>query len=373
MPKRGENIYKRKDGRWEGRYILERNLCKIKYGYIYAKSYSEAKEKLNQAKTVKPSMIDKNVDFNKMSLLWLESIKSNIKHSSYVKYYNILTNHINPIIGKQKLISVNSNIIHQFAEYKRTCGRIDGNGGLSPKTVNDIVSVIYLISKYACEMGMPVNADMLKVRLKQPPTVVTALSRKEQKVISDYLINNFNNVNLGILLCLYTGLRIGEICAMKFSDISSTDEIISVRKTMQRVQCLDGGRRKTCISVNTPKSECSIRDIPIPHFIMNLISKYNLYSCDSYILSGRADAYIEPRTLENKFKKCLKACNIENVKFHILRHTFATRCIELGVEIKSLSEILGHSNVNITLNRYVHSSMDLKRKNIEKLSADLAI
>lgn len=143
---------------------------------------------------------------------------------------------------------------------------------------------------------------------------------------------------------------------------------------MQRIQRLDDtSKGKTYISIDTPKSPYSIRDIPLPYFIIHIIKKYNLYRPDAYVLTGSTNKYTEPRTLENKFKKCMSACGIQNVNFHMLRHTFATRCVENGVETKSLSEILGHSDVNITLNRYVHSSMDLKRINIEKLTVDIAI
>jgi len=137
---------------------------------------------------------------------------------------------------------------------------------------------------------------------------------------------------------------------------------------MQRVQCLSVSKdTKTEVVITSPKSKSSVRDIPLPEFIVQNIKSKNLYIPKAFLLSGDSSRYIEPRTLENRFKCCTRMCGIENVNFHMLRHTFATRCVEVGFETKSLSEILGHSSVNITLNRYVHSSMELKRLNMEKL------
>ena len=174
-------------------------------------------------------------------------------------------------------------------------------------------------------------------------------------------------MNVGILISFYTGIRIGELCALKFNDISFETKTMHIDKTMQRIQNFKGDKNKTDIIISSPKSECSIREIPVPQFIIDLIIENDLYKRNAYLLTGEATRFIEPRTLENKFNKIAAICNIENATFHMIRHTFASNCIEAGVDAKSLSEILGHSSVNITLNRYVHSSMQIKRMNMEKL------
>ena len=174
------------------------------------------------------------------------------------------------------------------------------------------------------------------------------------------------------MICLYTGLRVGEICALKWGDVNFEEKTIYVHQTMQRLQCMESGERKTQILISNPKSDSSVRWIPIPDSLFNLICQYK-FPENAYFLTGTSKQYIEPRNMQNKFKKAIKECNIENANFHALRHTFATRCIELGFDIKSLSEILGHSNVNITLNRYVHPSMELKQQNMNKLSELLAV
>ena len=161
----------------------------------------------------------------------------------------------------------------------------------------------------------------------------------------------------------------GELCALRWEDYNKDEKIIHICRTLQRIQC-NNGIIRTQVLIAEPKSSCSERIIPVPEFVCNLLDDAEQIS--GYILTGN-DSYIEPRTMQNRFKAVLQKCNIPNAKFHTLRHTFATRCVELGFDIKSLSEILGHANVNITLNRYVHPSMELKRKNMDKLSQLIAV
>lgn len=372
MSRRGENIYKRKDGRWEGRYIKEKDLSgKIKYGYIYAQSYLAVKEELTRAKAVPSIRQTKGTKtLSEICVLWLDEVKTQIKHSTYVKYYNIIHNHIVPSIGTHKMSLINTSLIKQFVDKKLTDGKLCGNGGLSPKTVKDILSVIRLVIIYSNNIGVVCNCRLDCISIKSSEKNIEVLSQSQQDKLTSYLINNLNNTNLGILICLYTGIRIGEICALKFEDISITDRIIRIRKTMQRVQNFISSREnKTDVIITPPKSKSSVRDIPMPEFIAKAITDENLYTAKAFLLTGDTFHFIEPRTLENRFKNCTTACGIENVSFHTLRHTFATRCVELGFETKSLSEILGHSSVNITLNKYVHSSIELKRQNIDKLNA----
>ncbi|MBP3361868.1 MAG: tyrosine-type recombinase/integrase [Clostridia bacterium] len=372
MSRRGENIYRRKDGRWEGRYIKCKDLSgKTKYGYLYAKSYYEIKEKL---KAIKLQPQDAAVTGSAKTLFhvctsWLDETKAQIKHSTYVKYYNIIFNHILPSIGNYRMNVVDTALLKQFADEKLKNGKLRGKGGLSPKTVKDILSVLRLVIAYADNMGITCNCRLDKINIKSADKSTDVLSKSQQETLTDYLINNIDNTNLGILICLYTGIRIGEICALKFEDISMADKIIHIRKTMQRVQNFSENKaEKTNVIITSPKSKNSVRDIPLPDFIIQIIKGQVLYNPSAFLLSGDSLRFIEPRTLENRFKSCTSMCGIENVNFHMLRHTFATRCIELGFDIKSLSEILGHSSVNITLNRYVHSSMEQKRRNMNKLS-----
>lgn len=204
--------------------------------------------------------------------------------------------------------------------------------------------------------------------------MLRVLSPQEQQRLTVYLYDNMELCNLGILVCMYSGLRIGELCALRWENILWNEQCIYVKETMQRLQNTDISgtlMSKTSIVISAPKSACSIRKIPIPEQLFSLL---RIYECESstFLMTG-TKSYIEPRTLQYRFKRITEKCNIYDVKFHSLRHTFATRCVELGFDIKSLSEILGHANVNITLNRYVHPSMEQKQKNMNLLSELLIV
>ena len=365
MARRGENIYKRKDGRWEGRYIKGKNSKgKTMYGYVYSKTYNDVKEKLTKAKNdCKVFFLSENATsaLSEFAMEWLESVRNSCKPSTYVKYRNTVVKHILPELGNYQLHQIETKVINTFCHNKlQSCA-------LSPKTVKDILSVIKLIIKFAKIFDVRCSCDFESVSIKPSKLAVKGLTSVQTRRIKDFLTNNINYVNIGILISFYTGVRIGELCALKFSDISFETNTMHIDKTMQRIQNFKGDKNKTDILISSPKSECSIREIPVPQFILDLIIENGLYKRDAYLLTGEVDRFIEPRTLENKFKKIASICNIGNVTFHMIRHTFASNCIEVGVDVKSLSEILGHSSVNITLNRYVHSSMEIKKMNMEKL------
>ena len=164
---------------------------------------------------------------------------------------------------------------------------------------------------------------------------------------------------------MYSGLRIGELCALTWEDVDFENGVVRVEKTLQRVP-MRSENNKTSVVITSPKSKTSVREIPIPAFVMDIL-KRSRHSDNCYILSG-TNRPVEPRTMQNRFKAVLKECGIRSANFHLLRHTYATVCIESGFDAKTVSELLGHSNVNITLNRYVHSSMEMKKKCVDGLN-----
>ena len=380
MPRRGENIYKRKDGRWEGRYIKGHSYGKTQYGYVYAKTYSEVKQKLSDLKKLSDLLVSSeetlktgndNLSFGVISSEWLHTIRPQIKESSYIKYTNSLNSYLNPVFSSMEIEEISRTDISTFCIELSQEGGVHKKG-LSAKTITDTLSILWSVFDYAAnEKGLMV-ANISGISVKASHTTMRVLSVAEQEKLETLLREDLNPCNLGILLCLYTGLRIGELCALTWNDISDSEQILFVNKTMQRLQQLDGGEKKTKVVISTPKSECSIRQIPLPDSIYQIL-KSNRKNNDAYILTGISGKYLEPRTMENRFKKILSKTMIEDTNFHALRHTFATRCIELGFDIKSLSEILGHASVNITLNRYVHPSMELKQKNMNMLSGLFAV
>lgn len=239
--------------------------------------------------------------------------------------------------------------------------------GLAPKTVNSVISILKNVLDYASKEPGFQTADIKDVSVREQKKPMQVFSIAEQSILSRYLCNNPNPCNIGILLCLYTGMQIGEICALKWGDILLDEQYLFIHQTMQRIQMNGDKSKKTKVLIGPPKSEYSIRKIPIPSEMLQLLVQVKRQN-EAFLLTGMIHSYIEPRCMENRFKTVIDKCGVSKLNFHALRHTFATRCIELGFDIKSLSEILGHANVNITLNRYVHPSMDLKQANMNRLS-----
>lgn len=304
--------------------------------------------------------------FSDVSSEWLISQKPQIKESSYVKYANMVNAYLNPAFAPRKIEEISRDDVSSFCIALVNSGG-QRSSGLSPKTINDALSVLRSIFRYAEEeKGLNVS-NISGISVKLPYRPMNILSISEQKNLEEYLRKELTPCNMGILLCMYTGLRIGEICALTWKDISSTEPVLYVNKTMQRIQHMGDARPKTRVMISTPKSSHSVRAIPLPSEIYQLLQEQRKDN-EAYVLTGTGSRYMEPRSLENRFKKALDHAGIKHMGFHALRHTFATRCVELGFDIKSLSEILGHSSVNITLNKYVHPSMDLKRKNMNMLS-----
>ncbi len=373
MPKKGENIYKRKDGRWEGRYIryYDEN-GKAKYGYVYSKTYNEVKKKLiekkSQVGTKCETLSNKTILYNDVLNAWLQSAKINIKESTYSRYFHLIDTHIRPYLGKYPLSKISTQIVEGFIEKQLNYGRLKSRGSLSPKTVTDILAIVKSSMEYAKYNNLNVMCNLGKLTVKKKDREMRVLSRAEQEALIRTLLQDMDSCKFGILLSLYTGIRIGELCALQWDDICIESSTLKVRKTMQRIQNTNiDAEAKTKVIITEPKSQCSIREIPLPQFIINIAKQFQ-NNPQAYILSGEETKYVEPRTMQNRFKSLIVQSGIDDANFHALRHTFATRCIEVGFELKSLSEILGHANVNITLNRYVHSSFDLKCSNMNKLS-----
>jgi integrase len=373
MPKTGRNIYKRKDGRWEGRYIKSRNdNGRIQYGSVYGKSCAEVKQRLGGFSVAEQTPVLSKIVLDKLSLTfsdvanqWLSVVSLKVKASTYAGYTNSLNLHVLPTLGNRKMHSVTALEVSQFAKSKLERGRIDGKGGLSPKTVRDILSIIKAVIDYAYSEKI-IAASFAITYPKQQQQVMRVLSRSEQTALEAILTHDIDIHKLGILLCLYTGLRIGELCALRWQDISKDFDVLSVRQTIQRMKDTSDGVNKTKIHIDTPKSLRSVRELPIPKSLSHHLRSFT-HESRAYFLSTDDTDFTEPRTMQNHFSRSIQAANIVDVNFHAMRHTFATRCIEAGVDIKSLSEMLGHASVNITLNRYVHSSFAQKREGINKL------
>ena len=364
----GENIYYRKDGRWEGRVKQGwDNSGKRKYCYLYGKTYSEVKQKMVMVNAVN---VKKDILFKFLVKDWLYKKKYEVKESTYALYELIIKRYILPYLGELKISQINCVRIQNFISFNLKRKQKANEAQLSGKTIRDIAiilksifklaEIIYEIKNPMQEIKLP-RAELKEINVLQPLEI--------EKIITISMQKN-DLCSLGIILCLYTGIRLGELCALKWKNICFITKTIKIDKTMQRIYNYDSdAKKKTKIIIDTPKSKKSLRTIPLPDFLcVKLQEVGGNMKKEAYLLTGMTNKFIEPRNYQNYFKRYLKELGLRNVNFHILRHTFATRCIEVGVDIKSLSEILGHTNINITLNRYVHSSLEYRRRQIEKLT-----
>ncbi len=359
MPRHGENIYKRNDGRWEGRYIYSYSETgKALYKSVYSKTYSETKRKLDIEKTRCSKVKSQNIinTFEDLLYYWLEFNCSKNRQTTQDKYAFLINKHIKPDLGKVKISRISSVMINKFIDEKTNY--------LS----NSYVRTMAIIIKSALELGIKENFIFISnfdIHLpKQQKQELRILSTTEYALLEKYLLSNFDYTALGIYISLYTGLRIGEICALKWSDIDFENQVIKVKSTVIRVNDKNG---KSHDEISAAKTDASVRLVPIINKLFVKLSEMKKTSESPYVISTKNE-FVKKRTYEYRYHKILKRAGIKDINYHALRHSFATRCIECGVDIKSLSEILGHSNVSITLNTYVHSSIKLKKSQIEKLN-----
>lgn len=367
MPKRGDNIRKRKDGRWEGRYkIVFPPSQDVRYRSVYGKTYGEVKKKLLSEKKRKCHVKREELFFSELLTRWMNANSIRLKGATRKKYQFLIDTHINPELGNLRLSQINSAQINMFLDDKLADGRMDGAGGLSPSYVRSITIIIGAAIKYAVaeELCMPLKTPIFKPAAKGKS--MPCLSSQCRRRLEENCLLHMDGTSLGILLALHAGLRIGEICALRWEDIDTERRILSVRHTIARVRAGMNETRKSQLILDQPKTKTSLREIPINSFLLPLLERMRADANSSFVISEKPE-FVSPRTFEYRYHSILKRYNIDQVNFHALRHSFATYCIERGVDDKTLSEILGHASVSITLNTYVHSTMEQKKAQIEKI------
>lgn len=371
MSRKGANIYKRKDGRWEGRY--KKGISsdgRTLYGSCYGKTYRETKEKLESLRLQLYFGAEQNEKATGESKLfsvfcdeWILINRNKVKESTIAKYISAVNNHIRPFFGGYKLSSITTGLTAEFINM------LMFEKQLSSKTVKDIAVILKSVLKYAARFQIKPNLIEVAVP-KYTAKDIRVLSKDEQRRFVEYLITDTDQYKFGVLFALLTGLRIGEVCALRAGDISLPERILTVRETVQRVKNTGAGGSKTKIIFTSPKSDSSARVVPLTNMAYELCrERVSKLSPNMFLLTGSESKFTEPRVLQYQIKKFSRECGIEDLHFHVLRHTFATRCVEVGFEIKTLSEVLGHATPRITLERYVHSSIEFKRQNMAKLEA----
>lgn len=304
-------------------------------------------------------MWKKRIKMAELMNQWLNSKKYIVKESTYARYYGLIETHLKPKLGHYYVSQINENLIRDFVYDKLNKGNLNTEKRLSNKTVKDLGIVLNQILKWN---NIHISFPTIKLEKKK----IITLTEIERVKLENYILSNKSPIGLGVLLSLYCGLRIGEVCALKWKHIDLENNIIHIEHTLNRIKNTINQDTKTKIYCGDPKSANSKRIIPIPSCLVSILKEY-LTDKDIYLISGTT-SFIEPRCYYYKYKKIIQSLSITNVDYHALRHTFATRCIELGFDPKTLSEILGHSDVKITLSLYVHPSLNLKINSMNKLT-----
>ncbi|MDE6789198.1 MAG: site-specific integrase [Ruminococcus sp.] len=357
------NITKRKDGRYMGKFIIGYDDSgKTQYQYVYGKTYDEAEEKVMIGREVASRYLSgRYITVSKIYDEWLNAVVNRVKESTFANYKAKFEKHILPEFADMPCADLSAGRINEFINKKLA-------DGLSASYVRDIFTVFKSMLKYAQEeYGFKLslkNVVLPKAEKKQ----IGKISDTEQKRLVSYLRDNMSLTAFGILISLFMGLRIGELCGLKWSDVDFDNKILNIRRTVQRISSANGSR-KTKVIISTPKSDTSFRSVTIPDFLMEYFKMFR-NEADFFILSG-SDKIIEPRTMQYRYKKILKSVEIENHNFHKLRHTFATNCAEKGFDIKTLSVVLGHSSINLTLNRYIHPDRSHERRLMNSMCMSL--
>lgn len=371
MSRRGENIFKRKDGRWEARYIHHYENGKAKYHSLYGATYMEAKAKKNAALQavlgVRAYLLPgQSCNFENLAEAWLSDVKYSVKESTYTRYYRIVSRYLIPHLEGKALEKMDQKYLTDLTGILLATGGTSGRA-LSPKTVTDILCVLKSILRYGSENDLPCPGFS---RVKYPSKKgrgAKILTEEARMKIEEKLLRSDDHVSLGILFTLFTGVRIGELCGLKWSDIDFVNDTVHICRTVERITDLNPDTsKKTKVVITEPKTQSSIRIIPLPGFLVEYL-KMRRGSGDCYLLTGRRK-FTEPHQYYMRYRSFLKRNSIDHHTFHTLRHTFATRCVEMGFDTKSLSEILGHASITTTLSVYVHPSMQQKKVQMEKLT-----
>ena len=366
MPRRGENIYKRKDGRWEGRVKRPDG----NYQYVYAKTYKEVKEKKLSIRKEDIETCSKSSSWDVKSAtesfeLWLSNdVSGRVKPTTYQNYHYCIEKYVIPFYKNSKFDLITELSVEQFVKSVTTAEHI------SQVYKRKLLSIFKTALRDILKNKSDYNLIIDKIKL--PPrdnTEVQVFSLNEQRLIEKAVLDSEDSRLLGILLSFYTGIRLGELCALRWDDIDFEAGTMSIARTVSRTENFSQGKGKTSLLVGLPKSQKSMRKIPVPGFLLEIVSKRELALVrnNSYILTGTETPF-DPRTYQKIYKRVLQKAGVKERKFHAIRHTFATRAMELGVDIKTLSEILGHSTVSMTLNVYAHSLFEQKKLAIDKLN-----
>lgn len=370
MARRGENIRKRKDGRWEARYQKGRKADgSIQYGYIYAKKYADAKKlrnemlaALKEEPVIPTDTKEEEILLNDLFDQWESDVRNQVRKSSYCFYETILEHHLRPYFGKLPVNQLNTTTTQEFIISKQ-------NENLSTTYIRSIMVLFQTILKSVqiqYQWAFQIPALQLPKSVKKMPEIFTV---QEWKCLEEHLKRQTDDFSFGILICMYTGMRIGELSGLRWEDYDSRNTQFKIRRTVYRIKNTEytenSNTPKTILCIGVPKTSTSVREIPLPLCLRDdLLTRQK--DPETYVLTGTKHC-MEPRNIQKKYKKLLSQLDLRYLNFHCLRHNFATLSIQNGSDCRTVAELLGHSSVNTTLNIYVHSDIDQKRKCLELL------
>ena len=298
-------------------------------------------------------------EFKKVVELWQADKQQYVKKSTFAAYSLLITNHLLPAFAGNT--DIHEEDVQQFV-FKKL------GEGLSQKSVKDILIVLKMVLRFGVKYNLIAHHQIdIRFPTERERQEVEVLSKANQRKIMEFVKSNFTFQNLGIYICLSAGLRIGEVCALTWDDIDTEQGVIYVTKTIQRIYYVGGIERKTEVIIDTPKSKNSIREIPMTRDLLRIIKPLKKVVNSSFYVLTNSTAPTEPRTYRNYYKRLMKQLDIPALKFHGLRHSFATRCIESNCDYKTVSVLLGHSNISTTLNLYVHPNMEQKKRCVEQM------
>lgn len=361
MARRGENIYKRKDGRYEGRYVKGRTPNgRTRFGYVYGYQYAEVRRALiaKKAQMLQNSIQKSGLTLDAWITRWLDGeVQSRVKRSSYQTYCTLYRRHLQPTLGCLLLEGLTAD------DVRGTLALLNRKK-LASTTIRGVLRLLNAAMTSAQEEGLIRQNPCRRIRLRTD-------ERPEQRVLTPREQDQLRAVcaksgNTAALLGLYTGLRLGEVCALQWDDVDPEGKTITIRRTVQRMAQPDGSRR-TALSVGTPKTSRSRRVVPIPDFLLKQLQTMQSDKHSPWVFSSNGQA-AEPRTIQRRLAATARVLGLHNVHFHTLRHTFATRLLELGVDVKTVSVLLGHSSTRTTLDFYAHSLQDQQRLAVDRLA-----
>lgn len=297
--------------------------------------------------------------FSEISILWKADKKQYIKKSSFSAYTLLIENHLLPVFKDKQYLEEAEIQIFVFQKLEQ---------GLSQKTIKDILIVLKMVLKFGSKNKwieyQPFDIQFPTEREKH---TIEVLSRTHQKKVMQYIQEHFTFRNLGVYICLCSGMRIGEVCALTWEDVDTDNGVIKIRRTIQRIYTIDEGGRKTELILDTPKTTNSIREIPMSSDLLKMLKPIKKIVNNSFFVLTNEVKPTEPRTYRTYYKNLMKELGLPQLKFHGLRHSFATRCIESKCDYKTVSVLLGHSNISTTLNLYVHPNLEQKKKAIDQM------